>query len=158
MPEGHRIFAGLSVEENLRLGAFLSRRDKARVGARLAAVYELFPRLSERRGQVAGTLSGGERQMLAVGRALMAEPRLLCLDEPSMGLSPLNAKRIFAKIAEVRAGGTSVLLVEQNVAQALRLADRAYVLETGRIALEGGAAQLAADPRIRSAYLGGDVC
>jgi ABC-type branched-subunit amino acid transport system ATPase component/ABC-type branched-subunit amino acid transport system permease subunit len=157
VPEGHRIFAALSVEENLRLGAFLSRRDKARVGSRLEAVYEVFPRLSERRRQPAGTLSGGERQMLAVGRALMARPRLLCLDEPSMGLSPVNAKRIFAKIAEVRADGTSVLLVEQNVAQALRIADRAYVLETGRVALQGRAAELAVDPRVQAAYLGGSV-
>jgi branched-chain amino acid transport system ATP-binding protein len=157
VPESHRIFAGLTVEENLRLGAFLVRRDRAAVANRLAGVFELFPRLAERRAQAAGTLSGGERQMLAVGRALMAQPRLLCLDEPSFGLSPLMVRRIFATIAEISAAGTAVLLVEQNVAQALALADRAYVLETGRVVLEGGGGVLAADPRVQAAYLGGDL-
>ena len=157
VPEGHRIFAGLTVEENLRLGAFLDRRDRAVVAGRLARILDLFPRLAERRGQAAGTLSGGERQMLAVGRALMAQPRLLCLDEPSFGLAPLVVRRIFATIAEISAAGTAVLLVEQNLAQALRLSDRAYVLETGRVVLSGGGAALAADPRVRAAYLGGDL-
>jgi ABC-type branched-subunit amino acid transport system ATPase component len=157
VPEGHRIFAGLSVEENLRLGAFLARRDRAAVAERLAGVFDLFPRLAERRAQAAGTLSGGERQMLAVGRALMAQPRLLCLDEPSFGLSPLMVRRIFATIAEISAAGTAVLLVEQNVAQALGLADRAYVLEVGRVVLEGAGPALAADPRVQAAYLGGDL-
>ena len=154
VPEGHRIFAALTVEENLRLGAFLHRRDRAAVAARLAAVFELFPRLAERRGQAGGTLSGGERQMLAVGRALMTDPRLLCLDEPSFGLAPLVVRRIFATIAEITAAGTAVLLVEQNVAQALRMADRAYVLETGRVVLSGEGSALAADPRVQAAYLG----
>jgi branched-chain amino acid transport system ATP-binding protein len=157
VPESHRIFAGLTVEENLRLGAFLARRDRAGVAGRLAGVFELFPRLAERRTQTAGTLSGGERQMLAVGRALMARPRLLCLDEPSFGLSPLMVRRIFATIAEISAAGTAVLLVEQNVAQALGLADRAYVLETGRVVLSGEGGALAADPRVQAAYLGDDL-
>jgi ABC-type branched-subunit amino acid transport system ATPase component/ABC-type branched-subunit amino acid transport system permease subunit len=157
VPESHRIFPGLSVEENLRLGAFLARRDRAVVTERMSGVFELFPRLAERRTQAAGTLSGGERQMLAVGRALMAQPRLLCLDEPSFGLAPLMVRRIFATIAEISAAGTAVLLVEQNVAQALGLADRAYVLEVGRVVLEGDGSALAADPRVQAAYLGGDL-
>ncbi|MGH9010642.1 MAG: ATP-binding cassette domain-containing protein, partial [Acidimicrobiia bacterium] len=157
VPEGHRIFAGLTVEENLRLGAFLRRRDRAAVATRLTAVFDLFPRLGERRAQAAGTLSGGERQMLAVGRALMADPRLLCLDEPSFGLAPLVVRRIFATIAEITAAGTAVLLVEQNVARALRTANRAYVLETGRVVLSGEGRALAADPRVQAAYLGGDL-
>jgi ABC-type branched-subunit amino acid transport system ATPase component len=154
VPEGQRVFAGLSVEENLRLGAFLARRDRALVAVRREAVYAVFPLLRERSTQTAGTLSGGERQMLAIGRALMAEPKLLCLDEPSMGLAPLLVRRTFARIAEVADRGTAVLIVEQNVAGALRLADRAYVLETGGIVLEGPSADLGADPRVRAAYLG----
>jgi branched-chain amino acid transport system permease protein len=154
VPEGQRVFAGLSVEENLRLGAFLARRDRALVASRREAVYAVFPLLRERCTQTAGTLSGGERQMLAIGRALMAEPKLLCLDEPSMGLAPLLVRRTFARIAEVADRGTAVLIVEQNVAGALRLADRAYVLETGGIVLEGPSADLGADPRVRAAYLG----
>jgi ABC-type branched-subunit amino acid transport system ATPase component/ABC-type branched-subunit amino acid transport system permease subunit len=154
VPEGARVFAGLSVEENLRLGGFLDRRNRALVAARREGVYSVFPVLRERRAQLAGTLSGGERQMLAIGRALMAEPKLLCLDEPSMGLAPLLVRRTFARIAEVAARGTAVLIVEQNVAGALRLADRAYVLETGGVVLEGASADLGADPRVRAAYLG----
>jgi ABC-type branched-subunit amino acid transport system ATPase component len=154
VPEGARVFAGLSVEENLRLGGFLDRRKRGLVAARRDDVYAVFPVLGERRAQLAGTLSGGERQMLAIGRALMAEPKLLCLDEPSMGLAPLLVRRTFARITEVAAQGTAVLLVEQNVAGALRLADRAYVLETGGVVLEGPSADLGADPRVRAAYLG----
>jgi ABC-type branched-subunit amino acid transport system ATPase component/ABC-type branched-subunit amino acid transport system permease subunit len=157
VPEGHRIFAGLTVEENLRLGAFLVRRDRPRVAARLPAPFGQAGEQFEDLGQPGGTLSGGERQMLAVGRALMAKPRLLCLDEPSFGLAPLIVKRIFATIAEISAAGTAVLLVEQNLAQALQLADRAYVLETGRVVLSGGGSVLADDPRVRAAYLGGDL-
>ncbi|HET9769402.1 MAG TPA: ATP-binding cassette domain-containing protein, partial [Acidimicrobiia bacterium] len=157
VPETGRVFTGLTVEENLRLGAFLNRRDRAGTAARLDRVFRLFPRLSERRDQTAGTLSGGERQMLALGRALMAEPRLLCLDEPSFGLAPLVVRRLFATIAEVSAAGTAVLLVEQNLAQALRLSDRAYVLESGRVVLEGEARDLAADPRVQAAYLGASL-
>ncbi|HUR73199.1 MAG TPA: ATP-binding cassette domain-containing protein [Sporichthya sp.] len=155
VPQGQRVFDGLSVAENLRLGAFLSRRQRHLVDLRREAVYELFPRLEERRAQAAGTLSGGERQMLAIGRALMGDPRLLCLDEPSMGLSPLLVRRIFAAVAAIAEQGNAVLLVEQNVAGALRLADRVYVLESGGIVLQGPAAELTADPRIRAAYLGG---
>jgi len=155
VPEGRRIFGPLSVEENLRLGGYLLRRDAAEVERRIAASYTLFPRLAERRGQLAGTLSGGEQQMLAIARALMLEPRLLVLDEPSMGLAPKLVRAIFAIIQRIRTQGTSVLLVEQNARQALRIADRAYVLESGRIALSGPAAALAADPRVRAAYLGG---
>ncbi len=155
VPEGRRIFGPLSVEENLRLGGYLLRRDPAEVERRVAASYALFPRLAERHQQLAGTLSGGEQQMLAIARALMLEPRLLVLDEPSMGLAPKLVRAIFAIIQRIRAQGTAVLLVEQNARQALRIADRAYVLESGCIALSGPAATLAADPRVRAAYLGG---
>jgi branched-chain amino acid transport system ATP-binding protein len=155
VPEGRRIFSPLSVEENLRLGGYLLRRDLAEVERRISANFALFPRLAERRHQLAGTLSGGEQQMLAIARALMLEPRLLVLDEPSMGLAPKLVRAIFAIIQQIRAKGTSVLLVEQNARQALRIADRAYVLESGRIALTGPATALAADPRVRAAYLGG---
>ncbi len=155
VPEGRRVFPGLTVEENLNLGGYLSRRDTALVGRRRDRAYELFPRLHERRQQLAGTLSGGEQQMLAMGRALMSEPKLLCLDEPSMGLAPLLAATILGIVAEIRSRGTAVLMVEQNARQALRLADRAYVLETGRIVLRGPAPDLAADPRVQAAYLGG---
>jgi branched-chain amino acid transport system ATP-binding protein len=155
--EGRQVFPSLSVEENLQMGALLPR---ARAGAAQALdeVYAMFPRLAERRVQLAGTLSGGEQQMLAIGRALMARPRLLMLDEPSMGLAPLVVKDIFATVARVsREAGTTVLLVEQNARGALRVADRGYVLETGRIVLEGSAEELLANRDVQRAYLGGDV-
>ncbi len=155
VPEGRRVFPGLTVEENLNLGGYLSRRDAGLIGRRRDRAYELFPRLHERRQQYAGTLSGGEQQMLAMGRALMSQPKLLCLDEPSMGLAPLLAATILRIVAEIRSRGTAVLMVEQNARQALRLADRAYVLETGSIVLSGRAADLASDPRVQAAYLGG---
>jgi branched-chain amino acid transport system ATP-binding protein len=151
VPEGRRIFANLSVLENLQMGSWPRR---ARAGANLERVFALFPRLSERLAQAGGTLSGGEQQMLAIGRALMAEPRVLLLDEPSLGLAPLFVKQIFAIVREINAQGTTVVLVEQNAHQALRVAHRAYVLETGALALEGPAAELARDPRVRAAYLG----
>lgn len=157
VPEGRRVFKGLTVEENLNMGGYLSRRDRAVVLQRRDDVFELFPRLLERRQQLAGTMSGGEQQMLAIGRALMAHPALLALDEPSMGLSPANTRIVLRTIAKVRLRGTAVLLVEQNARQALRLADRAYVLENGRIVLEGPARDLAEDPRVQAAYLGGSV-
>ncbi len=151
VPEGRRVFANLSVRENLQLGAYL-RPETERDG--LERVFALFPRLRERLAQRAGTLSGGEQQMLAIGRALMAEPKLLLLDEPSLGLAPLLVQQIFGIIREIHAQGTTVMLVEQNARQALRVAQRAYVLETGAVALEGPAAVLAEDPRLREAYLG----
>ncbi|HEX6869912.1 MAG TPA: ABC transporter ATP-binding protein [Micromonosporaceae bacterium] len=153
-PEGRRIFPRLTVSENLDLGAFL-RRDKAGVGEDKEKVLELFPRLRERITQKAGTMSGGEQQMLAVARALMAKPRLLLLDEPSMGLAPVLVDLIFDTISRIREQGTTVLLVEQNALAALRVADRAYVLESGAIKLAGTAAQLANDPEVVKAYLGG---
>lgn len=156
VPEGRRVFTGLEVERNLTVGGFLSRKDPAAIEERRRRVYDLFPRLLERRTQLAGTLSGGEQQMLAIGRALMSQPRLLALDEPSLGLSPLLTQGIFEIIRQIRDQGTAVLLVEQNARKALRLADRAYVLETGKIALEGPAGELARDPRVQAAYLGGD--
>lgn len=155
VPEGRRVFTGLEVDLNLTMGGYLSRKDTAALAERRRLVYELFPRLAERRGQFAGTLSGGEQQMLAIGRALMNAPRFLALDEPSLGLSPLFTRNIFKIVRQIRDQGTAVLLVEQNARQALRLADRAYVLETGRVALEGRAAELADDPRVKAAYLGG---
>ena len=157
VPEGRRIFAGLTVEENLNLGGYLSRRDHDTVTARKQRVFELFPRLAERRRQLGGLLSGGEQQMLAIGRAMMNEPRLLALDEPSLGLSPLLVKAVGEVIQRIRASGTAILMVEQNARQALTLADRAYVLETGHVVLEGPAAQLARDPRVQHAYLGGSA-
>jgi branched-chain amino acid transport system ATP-binding protein len=150
-PEGRQVFGGMTVEENLRLGAFLRRDD---LGADLAAMAELFPVLAERRRELAGRLSGGEQMMLAIARALMSRPRLLLLDEPSLGLAPQMVERIFAVIAGIRAHGTPVLLVEQNAAMALEIADRAYVLESGAVQIEGAAAALAHDPRVRQAYLG----
>jgi branched-chain amino acid transport system ATP-binding protein len=150
-PEGRQVFGGMTVEENLRLGAFL-RRDDLR--ADLASVAELFPVLAERRGELAGRLSGGEQMMLALARALMSRPRLLLLDEPSLGLAPQMVERIFDVIADIRARGTTVLLVEQNASMALEIADRAYVLETGAVQIEGAAAALADDARVREAYLG----
>jgi branched-chain amino acid transport system ATP-binding protein len=157
VPEGRRIFSALTVEENLNLGGYLSRRDHNLVAARKQRVFDLFPRLAERRGQLGGLLSGGEQQMLAVGRALMNEPRLLALDEPSLGLSPVLVKAVGEVIQRIRASGTAILMVEQNARQALAIADRAYVLETGRIVLEGPAADLARDPRVQRAYLGGSA-
>ena len=154
-PEGRRIFGGLSVAENLRLGAVSRRRsDAGAIAEDLAMVLSLFPLLRERLGQAGGTLSGGEQQMLAIGRALMSRPRLLLLDEPSLGLAPLIVERIFETIAELKRQGRTILLVEQNVHHALDVADRAYVLETGRITLEGPAARLRSDPKVEQSYLG----
>ena len=154
VPEGRRIFAEMTVMENLDLGAF-TRKDKDGIAADLRHVFELFPRLEERRDQVAGTLSGGEQQMLAMGRALMSRPKLLLLDEPSMGLAPLLIREIFNIIVDINKSGTTVLLVEQNANMALSIASRAYVLETGRITLSGSAAELAASEEVKKAYLGG---
>ncbi|MCX7779409.1 MAG: ABC transporter ATP-binding protein [Negativicutes bacterium] len=154
VPEGRRVFANMSVLENLELGAYL-RQDAKGVEADMAQVFERFPRLAERKSQLAGTLSGGEQQMLAMGRALMSRPRLLLLDEPSMGLAPLLVKEIFAIIKDINAGGTTILLVEQNANMALSIADTAYVLETGRITLSGTAKELSQSEAIRKAYLGG---
>jgi branched-chain amino acid transport system ATP-binding protein len=151
-PEGRHIFGSLTVADNLRLGA-VSRSDGA-VSADRDMVFELFPLLKERLGQAGGTLSGGEQQMLAIGRALMSRPRLLLLDEPSLGLAPLMVERIFGTIAELRRQGRTILLVEQNVHQALDVADRAYVMETGRITLDGEAAVLRQDPKVEQSYLG----
>ena len=153
VPEGRRIFAQLSVLQNLRMGAY-TRKDKDEIEQSLQMVYKRFPRLEERRGQMAGTLSGGEQQMLAMGRALMSKPKIILMDEPSMGLSPIFVNEIFDIIREVSKGGTTVLLVEQNAKKALSIADRAYVLETGSIVLEGRAEALLADDSIKKAYLG----
>ena len=153
VPEGRRVFPNLTVDENLSLGAYM-RNDAAAVAADRARVFELFPRLKERAKQKAGTLSGGEQQMLAVGRALMTKPALLMMDEPSLGLAPLIVKMIFDIIREINASGTTVLLIEQNAKAALEVADYGYVLETGRIILEGAGRQLLADDRVRRAYLG----
>ena len=154
VPEGRRIFTEMTVMENLDLGAFI-RKDKDGIAADKKRVFELFPRLEERQDQVAGTLSGGEQQMLAMGRALMSRPKLLLLDEPSMGLAPLLIKEIFSIIEDINKSGTTVLLVEQNADMALSIANRAYVLETGRITLSGDAKKLAASEDVRKAYLGG---
>ena len=153
VPEGRRVFADLSVYENLLMGAF-TRKDKDEIAKILEMVYKRFPRLRERKNQVAGTLSGGEQQMLAMGRALMSHPKILLMDEPSMGLSPLFVNEIFDIIKEVSASGTTVLLVEQNAKKALSIADRAYVLETGKIVLDAAADVLMNDPSIKKAYLG----
>ena len=153
VPEGRRIFSRLTVEENLSMGAFFV--DKAEQAELLSEVYELFPRLKERLTQRAGTMSGGEQQMLAIGRALMSKPRLLLLDEPSLGLAPIIIQQIFEIIERLRERGMTIFLVEQNANQALKLADRGYVLETGRVVLEGSGQQLLADPAVRQAYLGG---
>ena len=153
VPEGRRVFQQLTVLDNLKLGAF-SMTDKKKVEENLAYVYRHFPRLEERKNQIAGTLSGGEQQMLAMGRALMSNPKIILMDEPSMGLSPLLVNEIFKIIEEVSKEGTTVLLVEQNAKKALSIADRAYVLETGNIVMEGKASELLSDPRIRAAYLG----
>lgn len=153
VPEGRRVFAQLSVLENLKLGAY-TRKDKAEITKFLKMVYERFPRLEERKNQVAGTLSGGEQQMLAMGRALMSNPRIILMDEPSMGLSPLLVSEIFDIIKVISEGGTTVLLVEQNAKKALSIADRAYVLETGNITLSGKASDLIHDDSVKKAYLG----
>ena len=154
VPEGRRIFPDMTVVENLKMGAFL-RNDKEGIEQDIRKVYERFPRLEERKKQLAGTLSGGEQQMLAMGRALMARPKLLLLDEPSMGLSPLLVKEIFEIIKDINAQGTTVLLVEQNARMALSIADRAYVLETGKVVLSGTGEELSASEEIKKAYLGG---
>ncbi|MFN2555493.1 MAG: ABC transporter ATP-binding protein [Nitriliruptorales bacterium] len=153
-PEGRRIFPRMTVLENLELGAFTRRSDGLRDD--FERIFALFPVLADRRQQVAGTLSGGEQQMLAIGRALMSQPRLLMLDEPSMGLAPLMTQRILTTLEELRGQGTTILLVEQNAQAALSLADRAYVIETGRVVLSGTGAQLLADAQVRKAYLGED--
>lgn len=154
VPEGRHVFANMTVLENLELGAYL-RKDKEGIEADMKDVFEKFPRLLERKNQIAGTLSGGEQQMLAMGRALMSRPKVLLLDEPSMGLAPLLVKEIFNIIKEINASGTTILLVEQNANMALSIADKAYVLETGRITLSGTAKDLAASEEVRKAYLGG---
>ena len=151
VPEGRRVFSRMTVEENLEMGAFTDPADMAKT---MADVYERFPRLKERKRQLAGTLSGGEQQMLAVGRALMGKPKMILMDEPSMGLSPLLVKEIFEIIKEVNKQGITILLVEQNAKMALAISDRAYVLETGTITIEGDAQQLMNDPRVKKAYLG----
>ena len=153
-PEGRRVFLQMSVRDNLEMGAF-TRTDSAEVADSLEMVFDRFPRLKEREGQSAGTLSGGEQQMLAMGRALMSKPRLLMLDEPSMGLAPILVQEIFNIIKSLHDMGTTVLLVEQNARMALSIADRAYVLETGHVSMSGDAADLANDERVKQAYLGG---
>jgi len=154
-PEGRRVFPRMSVQENLEMGAF-ARRDRSGLSAEYDRVFELFPRLRERRQQRAGTLSGGEQQMLAIGRALMAAPRVLLLDEPSMGLSPILVEQIFDIVVNINKQGTTVLLVEQNALMALNVAKRGYILQTGEIVLTGDAAKLREDPAVRKAYLGED--
>jgi branched-chain amino acid transport system ATP-binding protein len=154
VPEGRRVFANMSVEENLELGAYL-RKDSTEIRKDFEKVYELFPRLHERRKQLSGTLSGGEQQMLAMGRAIMARPKLLLLDEPSMGLAPLFVKTIFQIIEEINRNGTTILLVEQNANMALSIATRAYVIETGKVVISGTAAELQESDQIKLAYLGG---
>ena len=153
VPEGRRVFGRLSVAENLEMGAF-SRTDRGGIAASMDRVFGLFPRLKERRSQVAGTLSGGEQQMLATGRALMANPKVLLMDEPSMGLAPVLVDSIFSTIEELNGSGTTILLVEQNARMALQVADRGYVLQTGEIVLSGSAAELRANEMVRKAYLG----
>ena len=154
VPERRELFGELTVEDNLLLGAFQRERRRAVLERDMVAVYQRFPRLKERRDQLAGTLSGGERQMLALGRALMARPKLLMLDEPSLGLAPLVVREVLRAIAELRAAGVSILLVEQNARAALQVADYGYVLETGETVLEGSAAELLANPRVAETYLG----
>ncbi len=152
-PEGRGVFANLSVRENLEMGAYI-RNDKKGIAKDMERAFTLFPRMKERESQKAGTLSGGEQQMLAMGRALMSHPRLLLLDEPSLGLAPLVVHSIFEAIDEIRSEGTTILLVEQNANAALQHSDRAYVMETGRIVMEGNSKELAADPGVKEAYLG----
>nr|WP_330393908.1 ABC transporter ATP-binding protein [Anaerocolumna xylanovorans] len=153
VPEGRRIFSELTVYENLKMGAY-TRKDKGEIESTLNKIYNRFPRLRERKNQIAGTLSGGEQQMLAMGRALMSQPRIILMDEPSMGLSPLFVSEIFDIIREISESGTTVLLVEQNAKKALSIATRAYVLETGKIVLEGKASELLNDDSVKKAYLG----
>ncbi|RZI81817.1 MAG: ABC transporter ATP-binding protein [Rubrivivax sp.] len=153
VPEGRGIFTRMTIDENLRMGAYL-RRDKAGIEADMASVYQRFARLKERHRQLAGTLSGGEQQMLAMGRALMARPKLLLLDEPSMGLAPLMVDKIFEVITDIAKQGVTVLLVEQNAHRALQIAQRAYVMDSGELVLEGPAASLLNDPQVQAAYLG----
>ncbi|MFR5040516.1 MAG: ABC transporter ATP-binding protein, partial [[Eubacterium] siraeum] len=153
VPEGRRIFQNLTVLDNLKLGAF-TRKDKENISKDIEMVYERFPRLAERKTQIAGTLSGGEQQMLAMGRALMSKPKIIVMDEPSMGLSPIFVSNIFDIIQTIRETGTTVLLVEQNAKKALSIADRAYVLETGKISLSGKASDLINDASVKKAYLG----
>jgi len=154
VPEGRRVFATMSVMENLEMGAYL-RRDKKGMEEDMENVFTRFPRLKERRKQLAGTLSGGEQQMLAIGRALMARPQLMLMDEPSMGLAPLLVKEIFSIIKDINERGTTILLVEQNANMALSIADKAYVIETGEIVLQGSAQELMNSPEVKKAYLGG---
>ena len=154
VPERRELFGELTVEDNLQLGAFHRERRRAILNSEMLSVYERFPRLKERRGQLASTLSGGERQMLALGRALMARPKLLMLDEPSLGLAPLVVREVLRAIAELRAAGVSILLVEQNARAALQVSDYGYVLETGETVMEGTAARLREDPRVVETYLG----
>jgi len=153
VPEGRGVFTRMTIFENLQMGAYI-RRDAAAVADDIERVFATFPRLKERRDQLAGTLSGGEQQMLAMGRALMSRPKILLLDEPSMGLSPLMVDKIFEVVHEVSAQGVTVLLVEQNASRALHMADRAYVMESGLISLSGAASDLLHDPKVREAYLG----
>ncbi len=154
VPEGRRVFQELTVYDNLLMGAY-TKKDKKKIKEDIESVYDRFPRLKERKNQIAGTLSGGEQQMLAMGRALMSRPRLLMLDEPSMGLSPLLVDQVFSIIKDIHKEGTTILLVEQNAGKALAIADRAYVLETGNITMTGEAGALLSDDRIKKAYLGG---
>jgi branched-chain amino acid transport system ATP-binding protein len=156
VPEGRRVFPDMTVLENLEMGAYLRKDPKAEIKKSFDEVFAIFPRLMERRKQLAGTLSGGEQQMLAMGRALMAKPKLLLLDEPSMGLAPLLVDQIFSTISQINKAGTTILLVEQNANMALQLASRAYVLETGQLVLSGDASSLANDPQVKKAYLGED--
>ena len=153
VPEGRGVFARMTIVENLQMGAFV-RNDKAGIAADIERVFGIFPRLKERATQLAGTMSGGEQQMLAMGRALMAQPKVLLLDEPSMGLSPIMVDKIFEVVADIHSRGTTVLLVEQNASRALGLADRGYVMESGEITMTGEAKSLLADPKVRAAYLG----
>jgi branched-chain amino acid transport system ATP-binding protein len=154
VPEGRRVFPFLTVRENLELGGFKNRRDGGKVRRMIDGIFHMFPRLRERSGQNAGTLSGGEQQMLVLGRAMMSEPKLLCLDEPSLGLAPMVVSDIFKTIRAINEGGTSVLLVEQNARHAFETASRGYVLQTGSIMVSGPCAELAKDPRVHEAYLG----
>ncbi len=156
VPEGRQVFAKLTIDENLRLGAYL-QKDKAVIRRNYEKALTLFPILGERRRQAAGTLSGGEQQMLAIGRALMGNPKVLLLDEPSMGLSPLMTQQVFDVLKELKDSGMTILLVEQNAYEALTISDRAYIMETGNITLEGRSSELINDPRVKNAYLGGDL-
>ncbi len=156
VPEGRGMFGALTIEENLAMGAYI-RNDRAAIRQDIERVFTLFPRLKERRSQTAGTLSGGEQQMLAIGRALMSRPKLLLLDEPSMGLAPLMVQKVFETIIAVSSEGVTILLIEQNARLALEVSDRAYVMESGEITLEGDAAKLLHDPKVRAAYLGENI-